>query len=456
MWNKVPKIKDRIEELAKQYGIDKNILYHRISKEGFIDHLIEEYNSMPTIGQSKINDNVLDMHFDPFNSFGLDYAGGLLKEGKIKLLRDINWREDTKSNEKGILVPTLDVDNVNDAIEIQAADMAYRLNELRKRNIPEEDLNTYLNAVYNLGLNHKDLKNDKWIKENYTVQNYYKLGGMNKIYIKPSKRGTFTKAANQRGLGVQAFANKVLANKENYSPTMVKKANFARNASKWNKKELGGNANIPSTGKRKKALLGMNVGDWVNLGSNVLGLIGSTWGSSKALAKQKDYQLPTPYQATKLKTNININPQLNELKRTINKYNKFVDRNTASSQVAYNRKLGNELSFLENYNQLYGQKENTETQLINQDKLNQQEIANKYIQDVASIRNLNVDRYNQRLEGYADINTNLLQGITDIGTGLFKNLEDRKRYKTSLKLMPYMYPEINKEEYNKLLSEIVD
>lgn len=59
---------------------------------------------------------------------------------------------------------------------------------------------------------------------------YAKGGG---IYIKPSKRGTFTAAATKHGMGVQEFANKVLANKEDYSPAMVKKANFARNASKW-------------------------------------------------------------------------------------------------------------------------------------------------------------------------------------------------------------------------------
>lgn len=53
------------------------------------------------------------------------------------------------------------------------------------------------------------------------------------IYIKPSKRGTFTAAAKKRGMGVQEFASKVLANKENYSPAMVKKANFSRNASHW-------------------------------------------------------------------------------------------------------------------------------------------------------------------------------------------------------------------------------
>lgn len=59
----------------------------------------------------------------------------------------------------------------------------------------------------------------------------YKEGG---IYIKPSKRGTFTAAAIKHGMGVQEFAARVLRNKENYSPSLVKKANFARNASKWN------------------------------------------------------------------------------------------------------------------------------------------------------------------------------------------------------------------------------
>ena len=63
------------------------------------------------------------------------------------------------------------------------------------------------------------------------MNNQYSNGG--KIYIKPSKRGTFTAAAKKHGKGVQEFASQVLANKENYSPAMVKKANFARNAAKW-------------------------------------------------------------------------------------------------------------------------------------------------------------------------------------------------------------------------------
>lgn len=70
--------------------------------------------------------------------------------------------------------------------------------------------------------------------------NRYSKGGS--IRIKPSKRGTFTAAAKKHGKSVQAFASQVLANKENYSPAMVKKANFARNAARW-KHADGGNLN---------------------------------------------------------------------------------------------------------------------------------------------------------------------------------------------------------------------
>jgi len=64
-----------------------------------------------------------------------------------------------------------------------------------------------------------------------TIRPKHKAGGS--IQIAPSKRGTFTAAATKHGMGVQEFASRVLSNKDNYSPAMVKKANFARNASKW-------------------------------------------------------------------------------------------------------------------------------------------------------------------------------------------------------------------------------
>lgn len=59
------------------------------------------------------------------------------------------------------------------------------------------------------------------------------------IHIKPENRGKFTAAAKRAGMGVQEYARHVLANKEKHSSTLVKRANFARNASKW-KHEDGG------------------------------------------------------------------------------------------------------------------------------------------------------------------------------------------------------------------------
>ena len=82
-----------------------------------------------------------------------------------------------------------------------------------------------------------DKKGNSWyevdVPEDYLNREWqFKNGGS--IHISPSKRGTFTAAASKHGMGVQEFASRVLRNKDNYSPAMVKKANFARNASKWN------------------------------------------------------------------------------------------------------------------------------------------------------------------------------------------------------------------------------
>ena len=65
--------------------------------------------------------------------------------------------------------------------------------------------------------------------------NKYNYNSGKDIHIKPSKRGTFTKAAKAHNMSVQGFANKVLKNPGNYSTAMIKKANFARNAAKWNR-----------------------------------------------------------------------------------------------------------------------------------------------------------------------------------------------------------------------------
>lgn len=73
--------------------------------------------------------------------------------------------------------------------------------------------------------------------------NQYKAGG--KFSIAPSKKGTFTAAATKHGKSVQAFASQVLANKDNYSSKMVKKAIYAHNAPKWKHAYGGDDAVVP-------------------------------------------------------------------------------------------------------------------------------------------------------------------------------------------------------------------
>lgn len=108
------------------------------------------------------------------------------------------------------------------------------------------------------------------VKQN-NEQNIMAEGG--NIHIAENKKGTFTAAATRHHMGVQEFANKVLANKDNYSPAMVKKANFARNASKWH--ALGGN--LYPDGSWMNTLRAYNYGDndlnwnfnnWMNPWSN--------------------------------------------------------------------------------------------------------------------------------------------------------------------------------------------
>lgn len=100
--------------------------------------------------------------------------------------------------------------------------------------------------------------------ERLYTSSLFKGGGS--IHIKDSKKGTFTAAAKKRGQSVQGFASKVLANKDNYSSAMVKKAVFAHNAPKWKHRlggivntlfRLGGGTKLKATKRATKQNLGL-------------------------------------------------------------------------------------------------------------------------------------------------------------------------------------------------------
>lgn len=86
--------------------------------------------------------------------------------------------------------------------------------------------NTLVDSMMKLTtLQEQSRERDREYEEFSNLESVFADGG--DIHIAPNKRGTFTAAAKRRGLGVQEFASKVLANKDKYSPAMVKKANFA-------------------------------------------------------------------------------------------------------------------------------------------------------------------------------------------------------------------------------------
>lgn len=127
-----------------------------------------------------------------------------------------------------------------------------------------------------------------------------------------------------------------------------------------------------------------NLSDTIGIGSNILGSTLSYFANKRMLNNMKEpikpkITAPVSYQATKLKTNVNINPQLDTLRNSSAIYNNSVDNNTSSSRVALARKQANRLNINNQINTLYGNKENQETELINRDRLQQQQTANQNI-----------------------------------------------------------------------------
>jgi len=124
-----------------------------------------------------------------------------------------------------------------------------------------------------------------------------------------------------------------------------------------------------------------NTNDAISLGANTLGNIGSFIINNRMLKDLQYNAAPIPRIAAKLKTNYNINPQVDAVREGVAANNRYVNDNTASSNVAMARNQANNLTGIMDINKLYGTKENEETKLINADKLNQQEVANKSIED---------------------------------------------------------------------------
>lgn len=162
-----------------------------------------------------------------------------------------------------------------------------------------------------------------------------------------------------------------------------------------------------SDGKGQGKFKNLTTADWIGLGSNVAGTLASYFASRRAINKMRGPGQPTLISANKLKTKYNINPQLDRIREDKFEAYRDIDSNTASSRVSLARKQRVRNAAGQAANELYGNKENIETNLINQDRRNQQ-----------SVRQFNAQQYNQ----YIDRKTAFDNGIREAKVTNINNL----------------------------------
>lgn len=162
-----------------------------------------------------------------------------------------------------------------------------------------------------------------------------------------------------------------------------------------------------SDGKGQGKFKNLTTADWIGLSSNVAGSLASYFASRRAINKMRGPSQPTLISANKLKTKYNINPQLDRIREDKFEAYRDIDSNTASSRVSLARKQRVRNAAGQAVNELYGNKENIETNLINQDRRNQQ-----------SVRQFNAQQYNQ----YIDRKTAFDNGIREAKVTNINNL----------------------------------
>lgn len=162
-----------------------------------------------------------------------------------------------------------------------------------------------------------------------------------------------------------------------------------------------------SDGKGQGKFKNLTTADWIGLGSNVAGSLASYFASKRAINKMRGPGQPTLISANKLKTKYNINPQLDRIREDKFEAYRDIDSNTASSRVSLARKQRVRNAAGQAVNELYGNKENIETNLINQDRRNQQ-----------NVRQFNAQQYNQ----YIDRKTAFDNGIREAKVTNINNL----------------------------------
>lgn len=198
-----------------------------------------------------------------------------------------------------------------------------------------------------------------------------------------------------------------------------------------------------SDGKGQGKFKNLTTADWIGLGSNVAGSLASYFASKRAINKMRGPGQPTLISANKLKTKYNINPQLDRIREDKFEAYRDIDSNTASSRVGLARKQRVRNAASQAANELYGNKENIETNLINQDRRNQQ-----------SVRQFNAQQYNQYIDRKAAFDNgireakvtninNLFSGINAGIQDMISRYENRKALNNTIGAMRASAPNVD-------------
>lgn len=198
-----------------------------------------------------------------------------------------------------------------------------------------------------------------------------------------------------------------------------------------------------SDGKGQGRFKNLTTADWIGLGSNVAGSLASYFASKRAINKMRGPGQPTLISANKLKTKYNINPQLDRIREDKFEAYRDIDSNTASSRVSLARKQRVRNAAGQAVNELYGNKENIETNLINQDRRNQQ-----------SVRQFNAQQYNQYIDRKAAFDNgireakvtninNLFSGINAGIQDMISRYENRKALNNTIGAMRASAPNVD-------------
>lgn len=458
---------DSVKVIAKRYNINPNLLASRMAKEGPIDKAINYYND--TNGK-------FDRREVHGSEWGLDDTGNNLNEGIITLKEPyLSYYDEEFFNEKGREVNSVYSPNWNFGISATAAELEYRRNEMKKRfpNLSDEQLDAAASAAFNRGIYGatKYIKQGKDLNEYSPFINIKKMGGQVKknIFVELNVGGkkklvpasSFTGERQKALMGInedidyintpkyKGIIEEASITNPRLSPNNVYKqlTNAAGTDDALKIKKLN---NIPNNINNKFSPAAghfneITLGDIIGGVTNTIGSITNYNSNRRTLNNMKYSSAPLPIQAKKLKTRFNINPQLDKIREYLKATNRDIDSNTASSRVALARKGIARTNALLQTNNLYATKENAETQLLNQDNMNQQNVAARNVEMYNRWREGKSNFDNMLLEKHVENTSDLIRGLTTTVQDIIGGIEQRKNINNTLSTIAAANPNVTAE-----------